>query len=185
VRRLCSLLRDLRWRLRNLAARRHEHRQPALDPGRSGRPAVRRAHARGHAGAAGLAAPSHFLGHLPRVRTGAPRLLRRCRRGSADSLRAARGSRRAIRNRSNAPDTCQQSSIAHTRSRSSARAQHSSLPKLPSRAAAVNSPRAAAENASTAPQACVRLCVRPDHDHFASSLRRCQGRLRIDPVAPV
>ena len=66
---------------------------------------------------------------------------------------------RAIRNRSSAPDTCRQSSIAHTRSGSSARAQRSSLPKLPSRADTVSSARAAAVSASTAPQVCVRLCV--------------------------
>ena len=66
---------------------------------------------------------------------------------------------RAIRNRSSAPDTCRQSSIAHTRSASSARAQRNSLPKLPLRAGTVSSPRAAAVSASTAPHVCVRLCV--------------------------
>ena len=66
---------------------------------------------------------------------------------------------RATRNRSNAPDTCRQSSIAHTRSGSSARAHRSSLPNAPLRAGAVSSPRAAAVNASTAPQVCVFLCV--------------------------
>ena len=66
---------------------------------------------------------------------------------------------RAIKNRSSAPDTCRQSSIAHTRSGSIARAQRNSLPKLPSRADTVSSARAAAVNASTAPHVCVRLCV--------------------------
>ena len=65
----------------------------------------------------------------------------------------------AIRNRSNAPETCRQSSIAHTRSGSSARAQRSSLPNAPLRAGAVSSPRAAAVSASTAAHVCVRLCV--------------------------
>ena len=47
--------------------------------------------------------------------------------------RRARPARRGrSRNRSNAPDTCRQSSIAHTRSGSSARAHASSLPKLSS-----------------------------------------------------
>jgi hypothetical protein len=66
---------------------------------------------------------------------------------------------RAIRKRSSAPDTCRQSSIAQTRSGSSARAQRSSLPKLPPRAGTVSSPRTAAVNASTAPQVCVFLWV--------------------------
>ena len=43
---------------------------------------------------------------------------------------------RATRKRSNAPETCRQSSIAQTRSESSARAHTSSLPKLPLRAGA-------------------------------------------------
>jgi hypothetical protein len=66
---------------------------------------------------------------------------------------------RAIRKRSSAPDTCRQSSIAHTRSGSSFRAQRSSLPKPPLRAGTVSSPRATAVSASTAPQVCVFLCV--------------------------
>ena len=66
---------------------------------------------------------------------------------------------RARRNRSSAPETCRQSSIAHTRSESSFRAHRSSLPKLPLRAGTVSSPRAAAVSASTAPQVCVFLCV--------------------------
>jgi len=59
---------------------------------------------------------------------------------------------RAIRNRSNAPDTCRQSSIAHTRSGSSALAHRSSRPKPAWRAGTVSSSTAAAASAWTAPQ---------------------------------
>ena len=83
------------------------------------------------------------------------------RRAPAMCLGATRTIRspRATRKRSNAPDTCRQSSIAQTRSGSSARAQRKSLPKLPLRAGAVSSPRALAVSASTAPQVWVFLCV--------------------------
>jgi hypothetical protein len=83
------------------------------------------------------------------------------RRAPAMCLGATRTTRspRATRNRSKAPDTCRQSSSAQTRSGSSLRAHNSSFPKLPVRAGAVSSPRAAAVSASTAPQVCVFLCV--------------------------
>ena len=66
---------------------------------------------------------------------------------------------RAIKKRSSAPETCRQSSIAHTRSGSSVRAHRNSLPNAPLRAATVSSSRAAAVSASTAPHVCVFLCV--------------------------
>jgi hypothetical protein len=83
------------------------------------------------------------------------------RRAPAMCIGATRAIRspRAIRNRSNAPETCRQSSIAQIRSASSVRAQRSSLPNAPLRAGAVSSPRVAAVRLSIAPQVCVRLCV--------------------------
>ena len=83
------------------------------------------------------------------------------RRAPAMCFGATRTTRspRATRKRSRAPDTWRQSSSAHTRSRSSARAQRNSSPKLPLRAGAVSSPRALAVSASTAAQVWVFLCV--------------------------
>jgi hypothetical protein len=75
--------------------------------------------------------------------------------GATRTIRSPRASRK----RSNAPETWRQSSIAQTRSGSSARAQRSSFPKPPLRAGTVSSPRAPAVSASTAPQVCVFLCV--------------------------
>jgi hypothetical protein len=82
-------------------------------------------------------------------------------RAPAMCLGATRTTRspRATRKRSNAPETCRQTSIAQIRSGSRARAQRSSFPNAPLRAGAVSSPRAAAVSASTAPQVWVRLCV--------------------------
>ena len=56
--------------------------------------------------------------------------------GAGDVLGATRTIRspRAIRNRSSAPETCRQSSIAHTRSASSVRAHRSSFPNASLRA---------------------------------------------------
>jgi hypothetical protein len=61
------------------------------------------------------------------------------RRTPAMYLGATRMTRspRAIRKRSNVPDTCRQSSSAHTRSESNARAHRSSLPNPGVRAATV------------------------------------------------
>jgi aryl-alcohol dehydrogenase-like predicted oxidoreductase len=97
----------------------------------------------------------------PACRAGGSGWWRRQSSTRACCLGATRTTRspRASRNRSNAPETCRQSSIADTRSRSSARAHISSLPKLPSRTGAVSSPRLRAVSASTAPHVCVFLCA--------------------------
>ena len=78
---------------------------------------------------------------------------------------------RAIRNRSSAPDTCRQSSIAHTRSGSSARAQRNSLPKRPC-APAPSAPRARRRSARRPRRRCACACACPSRSRsFAPSLR--------------
>ena len=81
------------------------------------------------------------------------------RRPSAASRRERRARRGAIKNRSNAPETCRQSSSAHTRSPSRPRAQITSAANPRAPTATVLSPSTWPVAASTAAIVCERLCM--------------------------
>jgi hypothetical protein len=68
--------------------------------------------------------------------------------------------------RSRRPETCRQSSTAHTRSTSSSPANRSASRVPSSLAAIVSCPRIIPVTASTATSVCDRLCVCPDHDRL-------------------
>ena len=87
---------------------------------------------------------------------------RRCaRRPSASARRARPRSPRASRKRSSAPETCRQSSIAHTRSPPSPRAQTQQRPRTTRRLRRAPSARRAPGRSPPRPprRVCERLCV--------------------------
>ena len=97
-------------------------------------------------------------------------------RGARPPCASARPARPARRGRSGSArarrDTCRQSSIAHTRSRSSPRAQRSSWPKLPLRAGTVSSPTRGGGERVDRRRRCASSCVCP------SRSRSCAPSLR-------